>query len=111
MAKLDAEALQLEVLDDLGVRLHVAHAHSRPMGVPYRQPSAAGPTLVSMSGESTHLGDAQGEWYYCFKHKKVETNADCHEMDRMGPYPTREDAENWRERVAARNEAWGDEDE
>jgi len=28
----------------------------------------------------------------------------------MGPYPTREDAENWRERVAARNEAW-DEDE
>ena len=61
-------------------------------------------------GQPAHLGDARGEWYYCFKHKKVETNAECHEMDRMGPYPTREDAENWRERVAARNEAWGDED-
>ncbi len=57
------------------------------------------------------LGDARGEWYYCFKHKKVETLDDCHEMDRMGPYPTSQDAENWRERVAARNEAWGDEDE
>ncbi len=57
------------------------------------------------------LGDAHGEWYYCFKHKKVEKRDDCREMDRMGPYPTREDAENWRGRVAARNEAWGDDDE
>ena len=65
---------------------------------------------VGMTNESTHLGDAQGEWYYCFKHKTVETRDECHQMDRMGPYPTREDAENWRERVAARNKAW-DEDE
>jgi hypothetical protein len=32
-------------------------------------------------------------------------------MDRMGPYPTREDAENWRQRVAERNAAWGDDDD
>jgi hypothetical protein len=64
-----------------------------------------------MTSEPTPLGDAHGEWYYCFKHKKVETRDECTEMDRMGPYPTREDAANWRERVAARNEAWDAEDD
>ena len=64
---------------------------------------------VGMTDESTHLGDAQGEWYYCFKHKKVETCDECHKMDRMGPYSTVADVENWRERVAARNKAWEDE--
>jgi len=66
---------------------------------------------VDMTDESMHLGDAQGEWYYCFKHKKVEMRDECHELDRMGPYPTREDAEHWRARVAARNAAWEDEEE
>jgi hypothetical protein len=42
--------------------------------------------------------------------RRRRTRDECHQMDRMGPYPTREDAENWRERVAARNEAW-DKDE
>jgi hypothetical protein len=60
--------------------------------------------------ESTPLGDARGDWYYCFKHEKVEARDECHQMDRMGPYPTQEDAEHWRERVAARNEEW-EEDE
>jgi hypothetical protein len=59
-----------------------------------------------MTDESQQLGDAEGQWYYCFKHKKVEKIDDCHQMDRMGPYPTREDAAHWRERVEARNEAW-----
>ena len=31
-------------------------------------------------------------------------------MDRMGPYPTAEDAQNWRERVAERNANWGNDD-
>jgi hypothetical protein len=58
-----------------------------------------------------HLGDAQGDWYFCFKHQKVESRGECNQMDRMGPYPTREDAEGWRARVAARNEEWGEEEE
>jgi hypothetical protein len=29
----------------------------------------------------------------------------------MGPYSTVADAENWRERVAARNKAWDDEEQ
>jgi hypothetical protein len=60
------------------------------------------------SGTSGALGDARGAWYYCFKHGKVETRDECHLKDRMGPYPTRADAEHWRERVAARNDAWDD---
>lgn len=64
-----------------------------------------------MAEESQPLGDARGEWYYCFKHQKVERHEDCNQMDRMGPYPTPEDAANWRSRVAARNEAWDEEDE
>lgn len=56
------------------------------------------------------LGDAEGEWYYCFKHKKVETRDECHQMDRMGPYRTKEDAEHWREHVAERNKEWDDDE-
>jgi hypothetical protein len=64
-----------------------------------------------MTDDKTDLGDAQGEWYYCFKHAKVETRDECRQRDRMGPYPTREAAEHWRERVDVRNEVWEAEDE
>lgn len=57
------------------------------------------------------LGDAEGEWYYCFKHGKVEQRDECRRQDRMGPYPTREAAEHWREQVEARNEAWEAQDD
>lgn len=60
--------------------------------------------------EQPDLGDAEGEWYYCFKHKKVETQDECHQMDRMGPYPTQADAEHWREHVAERNKEWDDDE-
>jgi hypothetical protein len=63
-----------------------------------------------VSNQSQPLGDAHGDWYYCFKHQKVEQRGECNLMDRMGPYPTREDAENWRDRVAARNRSWGDDE-
>jgi hypothetical protein len=60
--------------------------------------------------DSKRLGDAQGEWYYCFKHQTVERRDDCLQMDRMGPYPTREDAQNWRAIVDARNKEWGEDE-
>lgn len=64
-----------------------------------------------MVDASTLPGDPTGRWYYCFKHKKVETQDECHLRDRMGPYATREDAENWQERVAERNAEWDRQDE
>ena len=63
-----------------------------------------------MTDAPKDLGDAHGEWYYCFKHQTVEHRGECVEMDRMGPYPTADDARNWRAGVAERNEQW-DEDE
>jgi hypothetical protein len=64
-----------------------------------------------MTGSSGRLGDAHGEWYYCFKHQKVERRDDCNQMDRMGPYSSAEAAAHWRDRVAARNEVWDGQDE
>jgi len=64
-----------------------------------------------MSDPSASLGDPTGQWYYCFKHKKVETHDECHQRDRMSPYATREDAENWRERVVERNAEWDRQEE
>lgn len=64
-----------------------------------------------MTDTPEHRGDAHGDWYYCFKHQKVERHDECDEMDRMGPYPTPEAAANWREIVAERNREWGEDDE
>jgi hypothetical protein len=59
------------------------------------------------------LGDARGDWYYCFKHDRVEHRGEgeCDHLDRMGPYPTAEDARNWRQRVAERNREWDDDED
>ena len=62
--------------------------------------------MIDNMSEAKRLGDATGDWYYCFNDHKVERRDECHQMDRMGPYPTRQDAENWRERVAERNAEW-----
>jgi hypothetical protein len=66
--------------------------------------------LAAMADQSGRLGDAHGDWYFCFKHNRVEPLDGCAPSDRMGPYPTPEDAENWRQIVADRNKAWDDAD-
>jgi hypothetical protein len=47
-----------------------------------------------------------GEWYYCVKHHKVEEGPECAAKDRLGPYPTREEAEHAMETAASRNKEW-----
>lgn len=47
-----------------------------------------------------------GEWYYCVQHHKVEEGPECPARDRLGPYPTRADAERALQTVAERNEQW-----
>lgn len=64
---------------------------------------------ANRNDKEKELGDAHGDWYYCLNHRRVEGISGCDSSERMGPYPTREDAEHWRERVAARNEVWDDE--
>ena len=46
------------------------------------------------------------QWYWCLDHVRVEPQAGCRAEVRMGPYASAEVAAHWRERVAARNEAW-----
>lgn len=51
-------------------------------------------------------------FYYCLEHGRVEEGADvCRADNRLGPYPTRQAAENWRDGVERRNEVWDEQDE
>jgi hypothetical protein len=52
-----------------------------------------------MSGEGE-------QFYYCVKHHTVEGAVGCRARDRLGPYPTREEAEHALEKVKERNDAW-----
>ena len=52
------------------------------------------------------------DWYWCLDHDAVEpASGTCPPDRRMGPYPSREAAANWKEQVAARNDQWEAEDE
>ena len=54
--------------------------------------------------------DEQQFWFNT-KTKQVEQGRQSHYSDLMGPYPTREQAQQALDTAAARNEAWDDEDE
>lgn len=54
---------------------------------------------------------AEGPFYFCLKHQTVEEREGCRGADRMGPYPTREEAENWQGTLARRNDEWEAQDE
>jgi hypothetical protein len=45
-------------------------------------------------------------WWYCLKDHRVEQEPTCPGRDRLGPYATREEAENALETVRRRNEEW-----
>ena len=45
-------------------------------------------------------------YYYCLKHHAVEGAVGCKAKDRLGPYPSHEEAERAQEKVAERNAAW-----
>lgn len=49
---------------------------------------------------------AEGQWYWCLTHHRVEPYEACRSEVRLGPYATREDAANALEKVQDRNEAW-----
>ncbi|MBV9950567.1 MAG: SPOR domain-containing protein [Acidimicrobiia bacterium] len=47
------------------------------------------------------------QWYWDLrKNRAVRASERGPGEDVMGPYDTKEDAENWREKVEARNEQW-----
>lgn len=46
------------------------------------------------------------EWYYCVEHHTVEPKVGCQIVNRLGPYPSREAAEQALATVERRNEEW-----
>ena len=49
------------------------------------------------------------EFWFCLTHHTVEGRSGCRNKDRLGPYPTKEDASRALEKVEERNREW-DED-
>ena len=47
-----------------------------------------------------------GHFWFCLKHHEVEPDGGCGPADRLGPYPTPEEAEHALEKVQQRNEDW-----
>jgi hypothetical protein len=54
--------------------------------------------------------DEEPQWYYCLRHHTLEGTVGCRAQDRLGPYPTREEAERALEKVKERNQAWDRDD-
>ena len=51
------------------------------------------------------------QWYWCLRHQRVESeDTGCANDQRMGPYPSADAAEHWKDKVESRNEAWDEED-
>ncbi|WP_031508497.1 hypothetical protein [Streptomyces megasporus] len=47
-----------------------------------------------------------GEWFYCLEHRTVEEGPQCPARNRLGPYPTRAEAERAMETAHERNAQW-----
>ena len=50
--------------------------------------------------------EGERRWWFCLKHNIVEPDAGCRAKERLGPYPTREEASHALETAKRRNEEW-----
>jgi hypothetical protein len=51
------------------------------------------------------------QWFWCLDHNAAEpSEGGCPPDRRLGPYPSKEAAANWKEQFEARNKAWDDAD-
>jgi hypothetical protein len=59
-----------------------------------------------------HAARMAETWFWCLQHGRAERSSEgCAAVQRLGPYPSREAAEAYAEKAAARTEAWDAEDE
>lgn len=52
------------------------------------------------------MADEGTEYWYCIKHRRVETRDGCANRDRMGPYATEAEASRALESAREKSEAW-----
>jgi hypothetical protein len=50
--------------------------------------------------------DGEQRWWFCLKHNTVEPDEGCRAKERLGPYPTREEAARALETAKRRNQEW-----
>lgn len=50
------------------------------------------------------------QWFWCLDHGRAEQGVGCRAERRLGPYPSADDAANWRQLRDAREQAWEDDD-
>jgi len=50
--------------------------------------------------------ETEQRWWYCVRHHRVEPEDGCPGKDRLGPYPSRQEAARALETVRERNEQW-----
>ncbi len=55
-----------------------------------------------MSGDQS----SSQAWWYCLRHQAVEQGPGCPGKERLGPYPTQEQAVQALEQAARRNQQW-----
>ena len=61
------------------------------------------PRLARQNGDNV----ATEAWFWCLDHQSAEPGEHaCPPDRRLGPYPSRAAAEDWKEQFEARNEAW-----
>lgn len=51
------------------------------------------------------------EWWWCLEHQRAEDAPDVPAARRLGPYPSREAAVDWKQRSEAREDRWDTADE
>jgi len=82
---------------------------NEPLGA---QDGAHGDTVEAQECENRPMSDEATEWYWDLR-RDVAVPADQRGPadDMLGPYSSRVEAENWKAKVAERNEAWDESDE
>jgi hypothetical protein len=60
---------------------------------------------VAMVCECSCMNGEQS-WWFCLRHKTVESEPTCPGRERLGPFKTREEAEHALENAQRRNEEW-----
>lgn len=64
-------------------------------------------TGIGIVGAMTPSG-----WYWCFTHQRVEADGERDDPDNaLGPYPTPQQARDWRTLRDAHDEAWQEADD
>ena len=58
------------------------------------------------------MSDAtRGPWYWCLTHNRLEPEEGCANIDRLGPYETKAQAEGALERAHENTDKWEAEDD